>query len=190
MIGLETVTALIAKHGLAFVAPIAVLEGPIVTVIAAWFAARGLLDLWSVVLVVIAADLVGDTLLYALGRWGLGHMPPRLRARLGLDEARLAGLAGHFETKGGRTLLLGKLTHSVGFVVLVAAGVGRMKLGQFLGFNLAGTVPKSLLFVGLGYAFGSAYAQIDNWISRASLVLLVLAVAFAASWAIYRKARK
>ena len=45
MIGLETVTALIAKEGLAILAPIAMLEGPIVTVIAAWLASRGLLDI-------------------------------------------------------------------------------------------------------------------------------------------------
>ena len=79
MFGLETVTALIAKNGLAIVAPIAVLEGPIVTVIAAWLASRGLLDVWSVSVVVILADLFGDVLFYALGRWGLHRLPLRWR---------------------------------------------------------------------------------------------------------------
>ncbi|MEZ5722460.1 MAG: hypothetical protein R3D59_13060 [Paracoccaceae bacterium] len=122
MFGLEMVTALLAKHGLILVAPVAVLEGPIVTVIAAWLATRGVFPLWAVALVVVAADLVGDLLLYALGRWGRAVVPTRFLDRLGLGAARLEALAGHFEVKGGRTLLFGKITHSVGFAVLVAAG--------------------------------------------------------------------
>ena len=190
MVGLEVVTALLAKYGLVLVAPIAVLEGPIVTVIAAWLATRGFFPLWALALVVIAADLIGDLLFYALGRWGRGVLPPRLLDRFGLGAARLDALAAHFEVKGGRTLLFGKFTHSIGFAVLVAAGAGRMKLGQFLFFNLLGTVPKSLFFVALGYGFGAAYARIDHWISRASLVMLAVIVAFAASWFLYRKARR
>lgn len=187
MIGVETVAALLAKHGLAFVAPIAVLEGPIVTVIAAWLASQGLFSLWSVSVVVILADLVGDLGLYALGRWGCGYLPPRLMRRCGLDDARLAALTGHFEHKGGRTLLFGKLTHSVGFAVLAAAGAARMKLGRFLWFNLIGTVPKSLFFVALGYGFGAAFSRIDGWIGRVSLALLGLIFAAGASWLLYRK---
>ncbi|MCB1358799.1 MAG: VTT domain-containing protein [Maritimibacter sp.] len=190
MIGLEAVTALVAKHGLAVVAPFAVLEGPVVTVIAAWLASLGLFPVWALALVVIAADLAGDLLFYGLGRWGRDYLPERYLDRVGLGAARLAALSGHFDTKGGRTLLFGKFTHSVGFAVLAAAGAGRMKLGQFLWFNLIGTVPKSLFFVALGYGFGTAYARIDNWISRVSLVLLVLILAGGVSWFLFRKVRR
>ncbi|MEZ5722459.1 MAG: hypothetical protein R3D59_13055 [Paracoccaceae bacterium] len=65
-----------------------------------------------------------------------------------------------------------------------------MKLGQFLFYNLLGTVPKSLFFVALGYGFGAAYAQVDNWISRASLGTLVAAVAIGVSWFLFRKVRR
>ncbi|WP_417718623.1 DedA family protein [Salipiger sp.] len=172
MFGLETVTALIAKQGLAILVPIAVIEGPIVTVIAAWLASQGLLDLWSVTLVVVLADLLGDMGLYALGRWGVNRLPPKWRLKMGLNRARLTALASHFDSRGARTLVIGKLTHSAGAAVLVAAGLARMPLLRFLVVNLLATVPKSLFFVALGYAFGSAYSQIDNWIARVSLILL------------------
>lgn len=190
MFGLETVTALMIKHGLLFIAPLAVLEGPIVTVIAAWLASQGAFPLWAVALVVIAADLVGDIGLYSFGRWGLVRLPARWRERLGLGQARLATLAGYFDAKGGRTLLFGKFTHSMGFGVLVAAGAGRMSFGRFVTFNILGTVPKSLIFVLLGALFGAAYAQIDGWIARASLVLLVLILAGGVSWMLYRRASR
>ncbi|GKY86527.1 DedA family protein [Sinisalibacter aestuarii] len=186
MFGLETVAAVLAKHGLVVLAPIAVLEGPIVTVIAAWLASQGLFSLWSVALVVILADLVGDFLLYSIGRWGLNGVPDRWLGRLGLNRPRLDRLAAHFEEKGGRTLLFGKLTHSAGAAVLVAAGLARMPAFRFGWVNLAATVPKSLVFVALGYGFGSAYARIDNWISRVSLVLLAIIVVGGAAWLFYR----
>lgn len=187
--GLGTVTALITKYGLAIVAPIAVVEGPIVTVIAAWLASQGLMSLWAVVLVVILADLVGDFGFYALGRWGLGKLPARWLERMHLTDTRLADLTRHFEGHGGRTLLLGKITHSAGFAVLVAAGMARMPLLWFFWFNLVGTVPKSLFFVGLGYGFGAAYSKIDSWITGGTLAMGVVVVAFAAGWVIHRRVR-
>jgi len=117
-------------------------------------------------------------------------LPARWRARLGLRQGRLASLGGYFNAKGGRTLLFGKVTHSMGFGVLVAAGAGRMSFGRFVVFNILGTVPKSLFFVLLGALFGAAYAQIDGWIARASLVLLVLLFAGGVSWLFYRRAGK
>ncbi len=186
MIGLETVTALIAKEGLAILAPIAMLEGPIVTVIAAWLASRGLLDIWSVTLVVIAADIAGDMLYYAIGRWGLNRLPQRWLMKMGLNRARLAALAGHFHHKGGRTLVIGKITHSAGAPILVAAGLAKMSAWRFFWVNTLATIPKSLFFVALGYTLGSAYSQIDNWIGRASLVLLGGLVLFGAGWLLRR----
>jgi len=189
MVGLETIVALIAKHGLAVVAPIAVIEGPIVTVIAAWLSSQGLMSLWALAAVVIAADLVGDFGFYALGRWGLGRLPPRWLARTGLTRERLAGLTHHFEGHGGRTLLLGKVTHSAGFAVLAAAGMVRMPLFRFFLFNLLGTVPKSLFFIAVGYGFGAAYTRIDGWIGGATLVMGAVILTLAVSWVLYRRAR-
>lgn len=190
MVGLETIVGLASTYGLAIVAPLAVIEGPIVTVIAAWLASQGILNVWAVAVVVIAADLLGDLALYALGRWGLHKLPKRWRDRLGLNRARLLGIAKHFRARGTRTLVIGKLTHSAGAAVLVAAGLGKVRLWRFFWVNLFTTIPKSLFFVGLGYFIGSAYARIDNWITRASLVLACVLIVAGALWLLSRWARK
>ncbi len=171
MIGTETVVTLLTKKGLAIVAPIAVVEGPIVTVIAAWLASRGIIEFWPLAAVVITADLVGDLIFYALGRYGIKRLPRRWRARLGLHGSRLHSLVAHFEEKGGRTLVFGKVTHSAGAAILVAAGVAKMPFAQFVLFNLLATIPKSFVFLVLGYSLGAAYARIDDWIARGSLIV-------------------
>ncbi|KEO56069.1 DedA family protein [Thioclava pacifica] len=187
MIGLETLTALMAKHGLAVIAPIAVLEGPIVTVIAAWLASQNLFSVWSVSIIVILADVVGDVGLYSLGRWGLNRMPKRWRDKLGLNRARLVSAGRHFQNKGVKTLLFGKWTHSAGAPVLVAAGIARMNIWLFTLTNLIATIPKSLAFVALGYWLGSYYGKIDSWLTKGSLILLVLILFGATIWFFRRK---
>lgn len=181
---LPTVSAaleVLQSHGLLFLVPLAVIEGPIVTVVAAYLARLGDLNIVAVYCAVVAADLAGDSLLYFVGRSGGTWMPASWRRLLGLTEARLAGLEDHFQTKGGRTLIAGKLTHSAGLAILLAAGASRMPFPRYLFFNFVGTVPKSLFFCLIGYFLGFAYRQIDSYIFRTSAVILVL-VLFAAFW--------
>ena len=189
MVGIDTIVPLIQSHGLLLLAPFAVLEGPIVTVIGAYLARLGFLNVTGVFLVVVLADLVGDTLLYELGRAGPRFLPARWLARIGLGEDRLVALTEHFRFRGGRTLVIGKLTHSAGILVLVAAGASRMNYVQFLWYNLVGTVPKSLFFLVVGYTLGYAYTSIDSWIFRASIFLLVLLVLAGLFWLLRHRRR-
>ncbi|SIS54652.1 DedA family protein [Phaeovulum vinaykumarii] len=184
MIGLETLAGLVQAHGASVLAPLAVIEGPIVTVIAAHMAALGHIELWVVVVVVVLADLVGDAGLYALGRGGPGLLHGRWRERIiGANAQRLETLTAHFSERGGRTLVMGKLTHSAGALVLLAAGAARMPFLPFLWFNFLGTLPKSLFFAGVGYTLGQAYSRIDDWLFVVSTGFLVLiAVAVLSLW--------
>lgn len=182
MIDLTTIQDLIAAHGLWVVAPIAVLEGPIVTVISSWLAQQGLFDLPRLIAVLVVADLVGDAILYAVGRWGLHRLPAHWLRRIGLREGRIRLMSRRFDHQGGRILAFGKLTHAAGAAVLVAAGLARMPFGAFLFFNTLATIPKTLAFVALGYLIGHAYRLINLWISNASIALLILIAIGAAFW--------
>ena len=74
---LSTIQSLVQAHGLWLLAPVTVLEGPIVTVIAAYMASLGLLNLYAVYVICVLGDLVGDAGIYALGRWGPKTLPGR-----------------------------------------------------------------------------------------------------------------
>lgn len=181
MIDLTTIEPLIAQYGLLIIAPIALLEGPIITVISAWMAFSGLLDPLALYVVLVLADLAGDLALYGLGRWGAARVAQRVMRLLGLREGHLRLLSRRFHHAGGRTLAFGKLTHAAGGAVLLAAGMGRMALGSFLWINTALTLIKTAFFMGLGYGMGNAYARIDQWISWTS-VGVVIAIGLALLW--------
>ncbi len=185
---ITAIDTLLRTNGLPLLFPLAVIEGPIVTVIAGWLARLGYFPLRWAMVVLVLADLLGDSLLYALGRAGPDLLRQKWQLALGVTEARIAQVAEHFARRGGRTLLVAKLTHSFGFAALVAAGASRMSFPAFLFFNLVGTIPKTLFFLLLGYAVGEAHVAIDSWIWRASLGVVVLGVAIFGIW--YGKRRR
>ena len=183
----EALIALLNSWGLLLLFPLAVLEGPIVTILAGWLVRSAILPFWWTFLTLILADLAGDLILYGLGRGGARFLPRRWRHRMGLDDDRLTRLGAHFGARGGRTLVLTKLSHSLGIAVLPAAGVARMPVGAFLFWNLVGTLPKTFGFLGLGYFIGHAHSAIEGWLARASVAVAVLAVVGA--W-VYLRRRK
>ena len=180
---------LIQAYGLILLMPLAIIEGPIVTVIAGWACRSGDLPLISTFGLLVVADLIGDGMLYTLGRWGLYWLPERWRKRLHLDDQNLEALRAHFCTQGGRTLVAAKLTHTFGLPVLVAAGTARMSPFAFFGFNFIGNLPKTAFFLALGYLAGQAQATIATWIGRGSLLVLISGVAGVTFW-LWRRHRR
>jgi len=183
---LDSVLQLIQSHGLWLLVPFAIVEGPIVTVIAAYLAKLGYMNVWAVYAVCVVSDLVGDAMYYAIGRYGTHLLPERWLVKLGLNEARQLTLTDHFAEKGGRTLLFGKWTHSTGLPIMLASGLARMNFAAYLWYNIIGTVPKTALFVAIGYFAGAAYSSIDTYIARISLALLAAAL-IALLWFWYKR---
>ena len=172
----DAVLALMQNHGLWLVGPMAVVEGPIVTVIAAYLAKLGYMTLWGVYLVCVLGDLIGDGMYYWIGRAGPAILPHRWLAKLGLNEARQLALEGHFAKSGPRTLLIAKWSHSAGLPIMLAAGAAQMNFPRYMWWNLLGTIPKTAAFTAIGWFIGSAYSAIDTWIWRVSLAAIIMVV--------------
>jgi len=190
MITLGTMPQLIETYGLVLLVPLSILEGPIVTVLASYAARLGYLNIYAVFVVCVLGDLIGDSALYWIGWTGGRWVPPKFRGWLGIDRARTVKLVQHFRRQGGRTLILGKITHSAGFLVLLAAGAAKMPFGRFVLFNTLGTLPKTAFFCVIGYTIGHAYASIDGYIGRVSVFLMIAIIAGAIGWWAHKRRQK
>jgi len=191
MIDHDALVSMMSTYGLWVLTPLAVLEGPIVTVIAGYLASLSILSLWQVIPCVIVADILGDSLLYLIGRLALGGIGPTWRGRLGLSPRRLFGLMRGFRRNGTRILVAAKLTHAAGFAALTAAGAAHMPFADFVIANTLAAIPKSLFFVALGYLFGSAHETIAGWLSgEAALLLAVGLVVVAVVYLRHRRAKR
>jgi membrane protein DedA with SNARE-associated domain len=167
----------LALYGYAALLPLAVVEGPAVTIIGAFLAARGILDVFAVFGLVVVADLIGDLMYYAAGRWMLWRLSTHTGQWTDRLRRRVAVLAPRIRARAAKMLLFGKLTHSAGFAVLLGAGAAHVPMGRFVGYNLLATLPKSLVLVALGYWFGQLYNQWQGDLSIAGVVAFLLAVA-------------
>jgi membrane protein DedA with SNARE-associated domain len=172
---MEELQHAVATYGYAALLPLAVIEGPAVTVFAAFLAAQGLLDVGVVYLVVVLGDLLGDLMYYVGGRFLLQRLVNWRGAWAVRLRHRVSVLAQRVRARAGAMLLFGKLTHSAGFAVLLAAGAAHVPLRRFLAYNFLGTLPKSLLFVVIGYWFGRLYIALQGDLRVAGVVGFVLA---------------
>ncbi|HEY0207735.1 DedA family protein [Acerihabitans sp.] len=168
----EWILTAISSYGYAALFIAVLVEGPMATVFGAALASQGLLHIGGVFAVSVAGDLTGDVILYGLGRSGR-VTTSLLGRRFGLrDGGRLAPFLARFRAHPGRILVTAKLTHAAGFLVLLSAGAAKIPFWLFLGFNLLATLPKSGLFVLLGWIAGAAWARIDFWLWLFSCVFL------------------
>ncbi len=174
---------LVRTHGLALLLILSIIEGPIVTVLAAYLASQGLLPIGWVVAVAILGDVLGDILLYGIGRAGLAGVKTGRLRKFGVDPGTLGRLADLYRARGVQLLILAKLTHSAGAAAILGAGAARMAIPPFLAANLAAGVPKVLILALIGWEFGAASQEIQDWIMLLSAVVLVLlAVLAIAVW--------
>lgn len=176
MIQTADLLALVQHYGLAILGPLAIVEGPIISVLGGYLAGRGLLDLWGLLVVVIAADLIGDSILYWIGLRGGRLLPARLRARLQSNSGLQDKLRREMQDHGARALVIAKITHGAGFAVLLAAGAVRYPFGRFLAANLGATIVKSSALVALGWWMGDQWQRAQVWMDRAIVMVVALAI--------------
>lgn len=170
--------------------PVSVVEGPIVSIISGFLASTNALNFWLAFLVLIAGDLVGDTLYYLIGHYGRKSFLDRWGHYIGINETKVEQLEKHFVNHGVKTLIIGKITQLPGGAVLVAAGAAKMPYLKFMATNLVATVPKIFALLVVGYYFGRAYQQINRYFNYTSIVVGVLIVVVIIIWLLIRKKRK
>lgn len=171
--------------------PIVVVEGPIATVVAGFMASMGLMNFYVAYAVIVAGDVAEDCLYFALGYWGREKLIRRWGKFLGITVERVERLENHFGKHTGKTLIIGKLSHIFGVVVLLAAGLAKIKFWDFFKFDFIATLPKSLILLIAGYYFGkAAIRSIESFDAVALETFLVVILLIAAYFAIKKLAGK
>ncbi len=157
-----------------------VLPGETVALLAGAAAKLGHVSLTGVLVVVIAAAIVGDSVGYEIGR----HLGPRvLQWRLlARHRKRLADAQEFLARRGGAAVFLGRWTAFFRAVMPALAGTAGMRYPRFLAFNAAGGIVWGVGVVLLGYLAGNSYAAVERTVGRgvalvvAGLVIVALVV--------------
>lgn len=151
-----------------------VLPGETAAILGGVAAKLGHVSLWAVLVTVIAAAVVGDSVGYEVGR----KFGPRLLQMRILQKrrGRLDDAQAFLARRGGIAVLLGRWVAFLRAVMPALAGSAQMPYPRFLVFNATGGILWGTVVVLVGYAAGASYATVEKTLGRGTAVA-VLAVA-------------
>jgi membrane-associated protein len=165
-----------------------VLPGETAVILGGVLANQGRVSLTAMVVVVVVAAVVGDSVGYEVGR----HFGERL-LRWRIFDNRQGGLEKGKETlrrTGGRAVFLGRFTAFLRAVMPGLAGTARMPYRRFLAFNAAGGIVWGAGFTLLGYAAGASYHEVQHYAGRASEAVLAVALVVVAVLVVRHRRRE
>ena len=168
-----TVESFLIAHGSTLILPLAVLEGPIVTVVTGFLSARDYFDWYWALCLLVCGDVIGDLIYYWVGR-SAGAPLARLGLRFGLRCVPSPELQRDLAHNATKMLLIGKWTHSIGFLVLTGSGMLRVPLVQFFLVNLVASIPKTAVLFGVGYFAGHDYLFFERHAVLGAVMLCIV----------------
>jgi len=181
---LDQIIHLLIQYKYLLLFPIIAIEGPIATVLAGFLTSMGYMNFFAAYATVIAGDMAGDSFYFALGFWGREKLIKRWGKYLGINIERVERIENHFDAHVGKTLIIGKLSHVFGVVILLAAGLAKIRFRDFFKYDLIATLPKSIILILAGYFFGRAAIRSIQYFDSSSLwtflvVILLIVIYFA-----------
>ncbi|TFG95285.1 MAG: DedA family protein [Calditrichales bacterium] len=117
------------------------------------FAALGALNPIYLFLLLTAAAIIGDTVNYAIGAF-IG--PKAFSGELKfLKQEHLEKTQTFYDKHGGKTIILARFIPIIRTFAPFVAGIGTMKYGKFISYNVIGGISWVAIFLSLGYFFGN-----------------------------------
>jgi membrane protein DedA with SNARE-associated domain len=161
--------------------------GKTALVVASLLAANGRLVLWQVIGVAALAVAAGGLVGYGIGRLGGRRLLERW-----WPDGRLAQLLAaaerFFGRHGPKSVFLARFVPGFKVVIAPAAGIGRMRLAQFVPWHLLAATAFALSFGLLGYFAGAAAVNaVERYGAYAALALAAVALAAAAGYWRFRR---
>jgi membrane-associated protein len=146
-----------------------VLPGDSLLFVTGAIAATGAFDIHMMVLALIVAAILGDSVNYQIGKALGAKVFERPNSRI-FKREYLARTQGFYDRHGGKTIIIARFVPIVRTFAPFIAGVGAMRYARFFTFNIVGGILWVGSFSYAGYFFGNLP------IVKKNLSLLIVAI--------------
>jgi membrane protein DedA with SNARE-associated domain len=140
-------------------------------------AAQGHVQLWQVIVVATAANVLGSTIAYAAGRYGGRALFLRYGRYVLIRPHHLDVADRWFERRGQITVFLTRMMPGIRTFISVPAGISRMHFGKFLLYSMLGAIPWNAALAYLGWVFGANWDTLQGYFDRYNTVFYLALVA-------------
>ncbi|GAC1424567.1 MAG: VTT domain-containing protein [Burkholderiaceae bacterium] len=137
------------------------------------FCATGNMSLWLLIMLLIGAAILGNTVNYGIGSV-IGQKVFTRNYRW-LDQKALQKTHAFYEQHGGKTIILSRFVPIVRTFAPFVAGVSKMSFTRFQSYNVSGAMLWVGALVSAGYFFGNI-----PWIKEKLNIIVLIGVAAAA----------
>jgi len=174
---MDHIIYLLTEYKYLILFPLAIVEGPILAIISGFLCTTGFMNPLFVFPIIVLGDIIGDTLCYALGRWGLPNFFKRMGHRIGLTPSRVDRARIYFDANPKMTISLSKITLGVGVAGIYLAGSAKIPYAKFIGICLVTSMIQYVIYLGTGLMFGHAYILINHYLNFFASIFIVTALA-------------
>ncbi len=130
------------------------------------FAALGSLNIFILIVLLIVAAVIGDTVNYWIGRFFGEKIVAN--PRIPINQSHIDQTEKFFQKHGGKTIILARFVPIVRTFAPFVAGAGQMSYGKFISYNIIGGILWVLIATLSGYFFGNIPFVKENF----SLVII------------------
>ena len=164
------------------------LPGDSLLFVAGLLASQNIISLSLLIAGVFAAAVLGDSVGYSFG-YRIGRKLFEKEESVFFKQKYLLQTESFFEKYGSKSIVLARFVPVVRTFTPILAGVGKMKYGLFLRYNLIGAFLWTLLLVLAGYYLGRLIPNIDRYLLPIIFAIIVLSFipAFIEFWKNYKK---
>ncbi len=163
----------------ALLIPLAIFEGPLLSVACGVGVALGYLNPLIVFAILIGGDILPDLVYWLCGRWGARiAWVRRVATHVTLLREHLPPLEELWRTKLYTTMLTVKLAWGISAPFIVSAGMAHVPLRRFVAASLGVAVPYLGLLMGLGYGVTLAYGALGFSRLNAQVLVSVIGLVF------------
>ncbi len=151
------------------------LPGDTLLFTAGLLASKHSLDIIALIIISVAAAILGNNAGYYTGRKGGPALFNRPKS-FWFSPKRVSEAHVFFEKEGPQSLVLARFIPAVRTFVPIAAGIAKMPYRLFLVFNAVGGLLWGIILPLLGFTLGKTVHNIDKYILPIVLVLAVVSL--------------
>ncbi len=165
----------VIAHGYLLILLVGIIEGPFMALAAGIAVALGYFNIYIIIVLAFLGDTIGDLFYYGLGYLGSNFNKFAFLKKL-INQPRAQKIKKILLNNTVRAVVIIKLSPGVGFLGLIVLGSIRASFKKLVKTAILVSIPKSILFVLIGYWAGQAYLQLDKTIAQGRYIVLGITI--------------
>lgn len=117
-------------------------------------AAKEILNIWWLIILLSAASILGDSINYTIGKYFSDKIINKTFGRF-VKKEYLDKTHSFYEKYGGKTIIIARFVPIVRTFAPFVAGIGKMSYSKFIAYNVSGGILWVSSIISAGYFFGN-----------------------------------